>query len=154
MPAVWGGRQKALLDKSLPGGAALFDEVRLSRAGQEGAADFLIGLLPRISFFGFSIDLSDLLDPDRAPAVADNQLEQLINMPAGDLVESGDVASRLTPGIETRITGTAPLTMRVAIVNNSDADFVFVPTQYAAEAQRRVQRVTLAPPERVSISAL
>lgn len=150
-----GARQKALLDKSLPGGAILFDDVRLQKAGEEGVADFLVGLLPRISFFGFSINPSDLLNPDRAPDVADNQLAQLITMPVEGGAAGGAAGTKsLDAGIETRITGTAPLTMQVSIINTTDRDYVFVPAHYAAEAQRKVQRLTLAPPQDARISGI
>jgi hypothetical protein len=150
-----GPAQRALLDKSHPGGAALFDGVRQSRVGQEGAMDFLAGMLPRISFFGFSIDPAELLNPSTAPAVADNQLEHLINASPGEpLRDTGYEQGRLARGIETTIVGTAPLTMTVTITNNSDTDYVFVPSAWVAEAQRHVQRVTLAPPRAARITKL
>lgn len=150
-----GARQKALLDRSLPGGAALFDEVRVSKVGEEGVGDFLAALLPRISFFGFSIDLADLMNPDTAPAVADSQLEQLINMPVeGPENDAAQAKGNLAPGIETRISGAGPLVMRVSISNTSNEDYVFMPTSHAAEPRRHAQRLSLAPPDEVTVSRL
>lgn len=150
-----GPKQKAILNRSYPNGAEIFEQVRSSEASKAMAMDTLRKLLPSISVLGQSHNLADLLNPEKAPQIAEAHLNSLIAMkPSEAIQDTGFEYSEIQDGVYAHVVGASTLTTSIAIVNTTPSTFYFQPALYAAEPQRKVQRVTLTTPPSVQLTQL
>ena len=147
-----GPQQLAVLDSCMPGGAAAFNRVRSRMASSAQFQSLMRDLVPVVSVAGISFNPVDLLSSDNPSGIVENELDRLIGMPVNELVrDDGYQYGTVAEGVHSYAVGTGPLALTVRLVNTNASPFIFDPTLYAAQAQRKTQRVTLAPPPSGSV---
>lgn len=153
-----GQAQKNILDRCAPDGADLYVSVASRYAPvreTERTGIPLRDMLSMISVFGMAFNAADLLNPERAPDAANQQVQALIRAtPMENSTASGYEYAQLAPGVYTHITGAGPLTVRIRLANVTASPFAFDPTAYAAQAQRELQRIGLSPATNVLVTQL
>lgn len=133
---------RALLDKSYPNGAAIVERLAASAQAKDTAKKVLNfglgkvgGQLGQLAQLGFSVNDTQ------------QHLQHLIQTatPAGQN-NSGYEYSAIAGEVYTKVVGTGALEAKFIILNASSAPYEFRTVSYAAEAQRKTQRVSMIPP--------
>ena len=162
----------ALLDRALPAGAQLLARARAEhrvRFAQEpeehapprderprrerrkpGPAEALSTLLGMASSANFNKMLSPEGVLNEVMRLTDTgaRLQRLQSMPIDEpLRNDGYEYGEVAPGVYSHVVGTKPLAMKLRLANTTTEPYIFDPLDFAAQAQRKTQRVGLSLPD-------
>lgn len=159
-------RHKVLMDKldaAYPGASNVFGSVMQTN----GYGSEVPGMSPNdlnkimenmtrnlfsVQINGQSLNLMDLLDPNKSRQAVQDAMNRLVSLPVEGPVPSGDQDfTLLAPGIAARTEGVGVLNPRIMIANATDHPFVFDVSRYIAAPARKAQHVALVPPRDVEV---
>jgi len=143
-----GEAPKAVLDRAMPRGHQLIEKARKNQKQQEKTLALLRKIAPQVKLDGRNVSLVDLIDPKTAPQIMEQQLQHLINMPLNESApDIGYEYTELAPGVFAQAVGDGPLSLVVRVANTTGDPYDFDASLFAAQPQRKAQKITLAPPD-------
>ncbi|GHU04750.1 hypothetical protein FACS1894205_3510 [Alphaproteobacteria bacterium] len=154
-----GSAHQAILNQCSPDGdgAAVLQSLRAPHEGAAVAQTVMLTAVSVASVAFLGVNLAALVDPETSPFLIDQEVSQLMNAPINEEIRDGNYHyGSVDNGVYSEIVGTAPLKVKIRLVNARQDPYVFDPTLYAAQAQRKTQRVTMAapPPDQIEIRSL
>lgn len=143
-----------LMADAMPGGDQVFLRYHREKLNNNTNAlgDFLRNVTTVRDRDGRKHNISDLYNqPDAGEALADKTMSNLQKRTVkGPIPKDDSDFSMLAPGVAANAVGSAELTPKITIANDTDTPFVFDSKEYFAESQRDAQRVALGAPKEVT----
>lgn len=144
--STWAGIEpdqelKRLLNGAYPNGYKVWWDYQRNTLDEARSKAATANMFTRFLGMGDKYSANDFTNGNHGQRIVDASMQRSMSTPVTGQIVPGSEFSLIAPGVAARTVGTDQLEARIEILNVSGKPFIYEPSAWAAETQRRAQRV-------------